>query len=813
SILGNRISGKIPPELGNITTLTKLDFEANRLTGAVPADLGRLNNLTSLEIVASGLTGPIPSNISLLENLLDLVLRNCNISGELPDYIWQVRELEMLDASFNSLSGSLSDNVLGRSLRLVFLTGNMLSGNIPDSLLINGASIDLSYNNFTWQGPNQASCRQNTNTYVNLFRSSSTENPIQDVLPCTEDVKCPRCAFDLMTDSCSLHVNCGGDDIRIKDSNGQSVLYVGDANVDGGAARLYETNQNWGFSSTGDFMDDNIFQNTRYIESLQGNTSLPPLYTTARLSPLTLTYFSYCLENGEYAVNLHFAELQFANDSTYRSLGRRIFDIHIQGKRVRKDFNIEDEAGGFGIPVVVPFNASVTDNILEIRFYWAGKGTTRFPRRGVYGPLVSAIDVDPYFKTCSVEGKKTNKGVYIGVGIGVPFLILLILVILWRKKCMKGPSKNDKYFEGMEFKTISFSLKQLKHATNNFNVSNKIGEGGFGPVYKGTLTDGTVVAVKQLSSHSKQGNREFLNEIGVISCLQHPNLVKLHGCCIEGDQLLLVYEYLENNSLANVLFDEGKTRLMLDWPTRFKISIGIARGLAFLHEESRIKIVHRDIKATNVLLDKDLNPKISDFGLAKLNEDDKTHVSTRVAGTIGYMAPEYALWGYLSDKADVYSYGVVLLEIVSGKNNNSYVPTNDCICLLDWACRLETSKQYEELFDEKLESKINKQEAETVVKVALLCTNGSPSMRPTMSEVVNMLDGKTCVPDIVPESNGYSEDLRFKAMRDFRGQIKSGSQSGSQSQSQNYSTTRTYTNYSLSSGDTSVSQQMDTRSY
>nr|GEV07854.1 probable LRR receptor-like serine/threonine-protein kinase RFK1 isoform X1 [Tanacetum cinerariifolium] len=873
SILGNRISGEIPPELGNITTLTKLDLEANQLTGAVPADLGRLNNLASLilssnqftgrlpanlgrlrnltnfrinennfsgpipdfiqnwrlltrlEIVASGLTGPIPSNISLLENLLDLrisdisgpvqrfpqlknaagiirlILRNCNISGELPDYIWQARELELLDASFNSLSGSLSDNVLGRSLRLVFLTGNMLSGNIPDSLLINGASIDLSYNNFTWQGPNQASCRQNTNTYVNLFRSSSTENPIQDVLPCTEDVKCPRY-------SCSLHVNCGGDDIRIKDSNGRSVLYVGDANVDGGAARLYETDQNWGFSSTGDFMDDNIYQNTRYIESLQGNTSLPLLYTTARLSPITLTYFSYCLENGEYAVNLHFAELQFTNDSTYRSLGRRVFDIYIQGKRVRKDFNIEDEAGGFGIPVVVPFNASVTDNILEIRFYWAGKGTTRFPRRGVYGPLVSAIDVDPYFKTCSVGGKKTNKGVYIGVGIGVPFLIIiLILVILWRKKCMKGQSKNDKYFEGMEFKTISFSLKQLKHATNNFKVSNKIGEGGFGPVYKGTLTDGTVVAVKQLSSYSKQGNREFLNEIGVISCLQHPNLVKLHGCCIEGDQLLLVYEYLENNSLANALFDEGKTRLMLDWPTRFKICIGIARGLAFLHEESRIKIVHRDIKATNVLLDKDLNPKISDFGLAKLNEDDKTHVSTRVAGTIGYMAPEYALWGYLSDKADVYSYGVVLLEIVSGKNNNSYAPTNDCICLLDWACRLETSKQYEELFDEKLESKINKQEAETVVKVALLCTNGSPSMRPTMSEVVNMLDGKTCVPDIVPEAKGYSEDLRFKAMRDFRGQIRSGSQS----QSQNYSTTRTYTNYSLSSGDTSVSQQMDTR--
>ncbi|KAI3710106.1 hypothetical protein L2E82_39880 [Cichorium intybus] len=876
SILGNRITGKIPPELGNITTLIKLDLEANRLSGTVPPELGKLynlnslilssnqftgtlptalgqlgnltnfrvdecnfsgpipdfiqnwRNLTRLEIVASGLTGPIPSNISLLENLIELriseitgpsqpfpslenatalerlVLRNCNLSGEIPAYIWIVRELEMLDVSFNNLVGRIADNILGRSLRYVFLTSNMLSGDIPEELLVNGASIDLSYNNFTWQGPSRPSCEQNTNTYVNLFRSSSTGNPMQDVLPCSDDFQCRRYA-------CSLHVNCGGNDVTVRESKGRSTRYKGDADVDGGAAKLYDSGNNWGFSSTGDFMDDNVYQNTKYVVPLLVNTSLPPLYTTARLSPLTLTYFSYCLENGEYAVNLHFAEIIFTNDSTYRSLGRRIFDIYIQGRRVRKNFNIQDEAGGFGRPVVVPFNASVTNNILEIQFYWAGKGTTRFPRRGIYGPLVSAIDVDPYFKTCSDGGKKTNKAVFIGVGVAVPCFVLLVLVILWRRKSSKGRRTNDKDFEGISLQTISFSYRQLKLATDNFNDSNKIGEGGFGPVYKGTLSDGTVIAVKQLSAQSRQGNREFLNEIGVISCLQHPNLVKLHGCCIEGDHLLLVYEYMENNSLAKALFDKGKSRSMLYWATRFKICIGIARGLAFLHEESRIKIVHRDIKATNVLLDKDLNPKISDFGLARLNEDEKTHVSTRVAGTIGYMAPEYALWGYLSDKADVYSFGVLALEIVSGKNNSSYAPINGCICLLDWACRLETSKQYEELFDEKLESKINKEEAETVVKVALLCTNGSPSVRPTMTEVVSMLDGKTCVPEIIPEASGYSEDLRFKAMRDFRREMKGqNSYSGGQS----LSTIPTGTNYSLTSSDDLYEiQSIDTKSY
>lgn len=270
----------------------------------------------------------------------------------------------------------------------------------------------------------------------------------------------------------------------------------------------------------------------------------------------------------------------------------------------------------------------------------------------------------------------------------------------------------------------------------------------------------------------------------MISCLQHPNLVKIHGCCVEGDQLLLVYEYMENNSLARALFGRENCELELDWPTRQKICLGIARGLAFLHEESRFKIVHRDIKATNVLLDRDLNPKISDFGLAKLDEEDKTHISTRIAGTIGYMAPEYALWGYLTYKADVYSFGIVALEIVSGKNNMSYASALefDCTCLLDWACHLQQDGKLVELVDERLGSKYNKEEAERMIKVSLLCTNASPSLRPTMSEVANMLEGKTAIPDMVPEAGSYSQDLRFKALRDQKGLRRSQNSTATQSQ-------------------------------
>ncbi|KAL9236862.1 hypothetical protein vseg_011484 [Gypsophila vaccaria] len=843
SILVNRLSGEVPKMLGNITTLDYLNLEANQFSGIVPDELGKLVNLKSLilssnmltgmlpasfarlknltefrindnnfsgvipgfiqnwkqlnrlEMHASGLTGPIPSAISALDKLTELrisditgstqsfpdlsnmtdldklVLRNCNISGEIHASIWKLKNLKMLDVSFNKLSGTIPDDASARDLKYIFLTGNMLRGNIPDSFLKDGRNIDLSYNNFSWQGPEQPTCRQNMNLNINLFRSSSTGVSLKGVVPCSNRVSCPRY-------TCSLHVNCGGNDLLAEDSD-KKVTYEGDGTVGGGAATYFRSHNNlWGFSATGDFMDDNDLQIIRHTKTLMGS-NLSELYTTARLSPISLTYFAYCLENGNYSVKLHFAEIQFTNDKSYSSLGRRIFDIYIQDKLVQKDFNIEDEAHGAQKPIFKLFNSSVTNNVLEIRFQWVGRGTTRIPTRGVYGPLISAISVNPYFRRC--PGGKSKKPIYISLAL-VSFLCILVsLLIVWWKGCFRGRTRTD---DGKppELHAGGYTLKQIKTATNNFDPTNKIGEGGFGPVYKGFLSNGTPIAVKQLSSKSKQGNREFMNEIGMISCLHHPNLVKLHGFCVEGDQLLLVYEYMENNSLARALFGPEQKQVFLEWGTRVKICLGIARGLAFLHEDSRLKIVHRDIKATNVLLDENLIPKISDFGLARLSDDDKTHVSTKVAGTIGYMAPEYAIWGHLSYKVDVYSFGVVALEIVSGKSNSSYVPTGDCFCLLDWACQLQQSGNYMELVDQRLGCSFNIEEAETIVKVALLCTNASPSERPTMSEVVSMLDGEMPVPDLIPDIEAYTNDLRFKSRGNGRYQRQSQSISGTDSQ-------------------------------
>ncbi|XP_038896733.1 probable LRR receptor-like serine/threonine-protein kinase At1g53440 [Benincasa hispida] len=248
------------------------------------------------------------------------------------------------------------------------------------------------------------------------------------------------------------------------------------------------------------------------------------------------------------------------------------------------------------------------------------------------------------------------------------------------------------------------------------------------------------ICIGLLSSKSRQGNREFITEIGMISALQHPNLVKVYGCCIEGNQLLLVYEYLQKNNLARALFSPEEHSLHLDWPIRMKICLGIAKRLAYLHGESRLKMVHRDIKATNVLLDENLKTKISDFGLAKLDEEENSHISTRIAGTIGYMAHEYAMRGHLTHKTDVYSFRVVALEI-------AYV--------------LQEEGNLLELVDPNLGPK---EEVMGMLHIALLCTNLSPSLRPSMSSVVCMLEGKVAIEISNIKRNTVDRDARFKAL-------------------------------------------------
>ncbi|CAN6708199.1 unnamed protein product [Malus baccata var. baccata] len=284
-----------------------------------------------------------------------------------------------------------------------------------------------------------------------------------------------------------------------------------------------------------------------------------------------------------------------------------------------------------------------------------------------------------------------------------------------------------------------FSLRSLAAATNNFSEANKLGEGGFGPVYKGILIANEEVAIKRLSKKSGQGHEEFMNELKLIAKLQHTNLVRLLGCCIEDEEMILIYEYMPNRSLDKFLFDSSE-RTKLDWRTRFRIIEGVAQGVLYIHKYSRLKIIHRDLKASNVLLDETMKPKISDFGMAKIFGMDQTEANTnRVVGTYGYMSPEYALYGHFSEKLDVFSFGVLLLEIVSGKRNSAFHRFEDPLTLAGWAWRLWKEGREIEVIDELLRETCQLDEALRCIHVGLLCVQEAPADRPSMSSVICML--------------------------------------------------------------------------
>ncbi|KAL2250413.1 putative serine/threonine-protein kinase [Sesamum indicum] len=322
-----------------------------------------------------------------------------------------------------------------------------------------------------------------------------------------------------------------------------------------------------------------------------------------------------------------------------------------------------------------------------------------------------------------------------------------------------------------------FSYHSLRSATRLFHPSNRIGRGGFGVVYKGILRDGTQVAIKTLSAESKQGTNEFLTEINMISNIRHPNLVQLIGCCIEGNNRILVYEYLENNSLAGALLASKGKRHELDWSKRAAICKGTASGLAFLHEDAEPRIVHRDIKASNVLLDENFLPKIGDFGLAKLFPDNVTHVSTRVAGTEGYLAPEYALLGQLTKKADVYSFGVLLLEIISGKSSSKAAFGDDFLVLLEWTWKLFSEDRLLEIVDPDL-IEYPQDEIMRFTKVALFCTQAASQQRPDMKQVVTMLSTDVNLNDNILSEPGLYRPRNPRKPRDGSLQISSLSDKG-----------------------------------
>ncbi|XP_056848983.1 probable LRR receptor-like serine/threonine-protein kinase At1g56140 [Raphanus sativus] len=601
-ISSNKFSGSIPAEIGNCTKLQQIYMDSSDFTGGIPSSfanlvelqtawmmdlgltgripdfIGKWTKLTGLRIFGTGLSGPIPSSFSNLTSLTELrlgdisngssslefiknmkslstlVLRNSNLTGTIPSYIGEFSGLQQVDLSFNKLHGPIPASLFNLSrLTTLFLGNNTLNGSLPTQKSQTLSNIDVSYNDLSGSLPLWVNL---PNLQLNLVANNFTlaaglDSSVLSGLNCLQkNFPCNR-GKGLYSD---FAINCGGQQIR----SASGAVFEREDGALGPASFVVSNARRWAASSVGLFGgSSNIYIVT--LLSQYVNTLDSELFQSARLSASSLRYYGLGLENGGYTVTLQFAEIQIIDSSssnTWRGLGRRRFDIYVQGRLVETDFDIRRTANDSTFRAVErEYKVNVSENYMEIHLFWAGKGTCCIPIQGAYGPLISAVSAKPDFiptvanKPPSKGNNRTGTIMGVIVGLGLLTIITGVVILIIRKR--RNRYTDDEEILNMDVKPYTFSYSELKSATQDFNPSNKLGEGGFGPVYKGNLNDGREVAVKQLSVGSRQGKGHFVAEIVAISTVMHRNLVKLYGCCYEGDHRLLVYEKYLSISLSS----------------------------------------------------------------------------------------------------------------------------------------------------------------------------------------------------------------------------------------------------------------------
>ncbi|MCO5601569.1 hypothetical protein L7F22_055692 [Adiantum nelumboides] len=368
-------------------------------------------------------------------------------------------------------------------------------------------------------------------------------------------------------------------------------------------------------------------------------------------------------------------------------------------------------------------------------------------------------------------GANHMKYVYGGVGAAVTLLLVLGVALFFyirRRKLIEARNKQEVETSKEKMAKSNsnlrwFTMAEIKAATNNFSRHNIVGTGGYGNVYRGTLDDGSEIAVKRFKNVSAAGDEEFFHELEVISSVRHRNLVALQGCCVDktevvGHQRIIVYDYMPNGSLHDHLFLK---KSKMDWLRRQNIALGIVRGLSYLHQEVQPAIIHRDIKASNILLDANWNARVADFGLAKFTPEGATHVTTRVAGTQGYVAPEYVLYGQLTEKSDVYSFGVLLLELFTGRAILKTVPNagEGSVLITDWVWSLVKQGKVLEALDPEMDDLGPSEIMERFILLALLCAHPQVPFRPTLDRVLKIMENDQPLPPLPDRPLAYTVDI------------------------------------------------------
>lgn len=776
-LLGCSFSGNIPREIGNLSQLTFLALNSNDFTGGIPPTLGLLSNLIWLDMSANQLSGQIPVSPGLNQlvktrhfhfsenqltgpmseslfngrmNLIHAIFDNNNFTGPIPTSLGQVTSLQIIRLDHNQFSGPVPDSIGNLSnLMELSLANNLLNGAVPDLTSLTQLDyVDLSNNNFpSSPAPGWFSTLISLNSiFMENDDLTGTIPSALFSLPNLQQVSLARNAF-------SGKLNMTGNissQLRVVNL---TINHIIEADVTSYSNSLILIGNPVCFDNIS-FCTLKQKQQVPYATNL-GPCAAIPCPTDQSASPVTS---QNCVCTNPFQGLMIFRAPAFS-DVTSPALFKILESTLVQNLSLAPGSvalsNVEFSPGApltFTVKVFpvsgTSFNRSDVIRISTALVNQTFKAPTAF---GPYSFIASTYFPGPINKKSSM-----GKGAIIGIAIaGCVLIVGLILVAIYalrQKRIAKeaverttnpfaswgagGTDNGDApQLKGARY----FSFEELKKCTNNFSEINEIGSGGYGKVYKGTLANGQIAAIKRAQQGSMQGAAEFKNEIELLSRVHHKNLVTLVGFCYEQGEQMLVYEYIPYGTLRENLM--GKGGVNLDWKKRLRIAIGSAKGLAYLHELADPPIIHRDIKSTNILLDESLNAKVADFGLSKLVSDtQKGHVSTQVKGTLGYLDPEYYMTQQLSEKSDVYSFGVVLLELMTARQpieKGRYI-VREIRTAID-----QYDQEYyglKGLIDPKIRDSAKLIGFRRFVQLAMECVEESAVDRPTMNDVVKELE-------------------------------------------------------------------------
>ncbi|KAH9555266.1 hypothetical protein CY35_08G105700 [Sphagnum magellanicum] len=716
-----------------IVTVGYIELSSRGLQGGLPPAIGNLSNLNALILVGNpNLGGPIPEELGNSAQLGLLDLHDNAFNGSIPITLGYLQELGQLDLSGNELTGSIPPqlgNISG--LQTLELHNNRLTGTIPIS---STNSYNLGLDNLT-----------------SLLTLTLQENLLSGGLPNLQS------AYNLLVSNFSFN-NLSGNVSIDSIFNSTSPLGILDLSFNSFTGFLPNVNI---YSNSLQHLDlsNNLFDPSTFSQSWFSNFTHLKTLGLANISPQLL---ANVLHNG-------FIELGFLLEGLPSLQTLRLDQNNITGFLDLRNININGPLNLInltGNKMGPDFKKILYSNISNLVSSGLSIMLGNNPCcDNIWNDMSGLTNAEIYYFCQSTPPQPNGKNLNtIAIKVIIPmtvvtFLIAMVLFFLYwsaRKEKYSLLLQIQEEFAKKDVQPTLYAYRDIKIATRDFHPDMKIGQGSFGVVYKGILQGGGEIAVKRLLTNSQQNIDEFLNEVVLITNVKHKNLVKLKGCCLMGgggaNKRLLVYEFVDNNNLAETIF-ENKGGHNVDWPMRKNICLGVARGLTYLHEDVQPCIIHRDIKAANILLDKHFNAKIADFGLARLFPDTGTHISTfHIAGTMGYVAPEYASRGQLSEKVDVFSFGVLVLEIVSGRKNIEPSLNEDQAYLLEWVWKLFEEAKLLEMVDPKVNTLNHEKDIIHVINIGLLCVQSTASKRPSMARVMAMLQGDEMEMEVIKET-------------------------------------------------------------